>query len=230
MLGNLRAFSMGPPLGRALPFPVISGKVKPADATAPDARDTSRPSDEELVSRVAAQEAAALRLLLSRHSRLVMRIALRILRDQGEAEEVVQDVFFYVYRRAALFDASKGTVRGWIVQLAYHRAFDRRTYLHRRGFYAGTDVASVADTLVGETDLDRQIGSQLSRVQLEKAFEELPERQRRTLELFYFEGLDLREIAERLGEPVANVRHHYYRGLKKLQNSAVVQKLRDREK
>ena len=58
----------------------------------------------------------------------------------------------------------------------------------------------------------------------------LAERQRRTLELFYFEGLELREISEKLGEPLSNVRHHYYRGLKKLQKSAIVQKLRDPEK
>jgi RNA polymerase sigma-70 factor (ECF subfamily) len=219
-----------PPFERALPFPPISGRATSAHATSQDLRDISNASDEKLIGRVAMKEAAALRLLLNRYSRLVMRIALRILHDAGEAEEVVQDVFFYVYQRAALFDSLKGTGRGWIVQLAYHRAFDRRTYLNRRGFYAGTDVANVADTLAGEGDLDQEIGSRLSRAQLERAFEELPERQRRTLELFYFEGLELREIAELFGEPLANVRHHYYRGLKKLQKSAVVQKLRDREK
>jgi len=219
-----------PPFERALPFPPISARATSAHVTSQDLPDISSASDEKLIVRVAMKESASLRLLLNRYSRLVMRIALRILHDAGEAEEVVQDVFFYVHQHAALFDSLKGTGRGWIVQLAYHRAFDRRTYLNRRGFYAGTDVANVADTLAGEGDLDQEIGSRLSRAQLEKAFEELPERQRRTLELFYFEGLELREIAECLGEPLANVRHHYYRGLKKLQKSAVVQKLRDREK
>ncbi len=184
--------------------------------------------DEQLISRVAARDANALGDLIDRYSRLVIRIAARILRDYGEAEEVMQEVFLYVYQKAALFDPSKGAGRGWIVQLAYHRAFDRRTYLSRRGFYTGTNVAPLADTLSGNTDLDREIGLRLSRAQLEKAFEELPERQRRTLELFYFEGLDLKEISERLGEPLANVRHHYYRGLKKLQKSAIVQKLREK--
>jgi len=182
------------------------------------------------MSSVVANDSGALRLLINRYSRLVLRIALRILHDYGEAEEVVQEVFLYVHQKAVLFDASKGTGRGWIVQLAYHRAFDRRTYLARRGFYAGTDVDSLTDTLLGETDLDRKIGLQLSRTQLEKAFEELPERQRRTLELFYFGGLELREISERLDEPLSRVRHYYYRGLNRLRKSAFIQQLRDREK
>ena len=209
------------PQGRALRFPLSQSSTVDVAPIIVD--------DEALISRVK-EDPAALRLLLDRYCRLVMRIAVRILHDYGEAEEVVQDVFLYVYQKAAMFDASKGTGRGWIVQLAYHRAFDRRTYLDRRGFYAGTDIDSVADTVLGDTNLDREIGSRLSRAQLEKAFEELPERQRRTLEMFYFEGLDLRQISEAMGEPLANVRHYYYRGLKKLQKSAIVQKLREREK
>jgi RNA polymerase sigma-70 factor (ECF subfamily) len=218
-----------PPFDRSLAFPPIWGKAKPSDSAQAHPED-SIVSDEELIHRVAKKEVIALRLLLERHSRLVRRIALRILHDDGEAEEVVQDVFFYVFQKAALFDAIKGSARGWIVQLTYHRAFDRRKYLNRRAFYDGTDLASVADTLVGEADLERKIAARLNRTQLEKAFQELPERQRRTLELFYFEGLELREIAQRLNEPFESVRHHYYRGLKKLQKSAVIRKLRDQEK
>ena len=78
---------------------------------------------------------------------------------------------------------------------------------------------------MGETDLDRETGSKLDRVRLEKAFAELPERQRRTLELFYFEGMELKEIAEELNEPLGNVRHYYYRGLERLRKSAFVQEL-----
>jgi RNA polymerase sigma-70 factor, ECF subfamily len=62
-------------------------------------------------------------------------------------------------------------------------------------------------------------------VHLQKAFEELPEMQRRTLELFYFEGLALREVSAELSESLGNVRHHFYRGLERLRNSALVQRL-----
>jgi RNA polymerase sigma-70 factor, ECF subfamily len=233
------------PPGRALPFPLVWGKPK-ATAVRSEAASNERTEtyveeisarranspeladdDARLISRVAAGHPSALGHLIDRYSRLVMRIAVRILHDYGEAEEIMQEVFLYIHQKAAWFDASKGTGRGWIVQLAYHRAFDRWTYLNRRGFYSGTDAGFMADTLLGSTDLDREVGLRLNRAQLEKAFEELPERQRHTLELFYFEGLDLREISERLGEPLGNVRHHYYRGLKKLQKSAIVQKLRE---
>lgn len=185
-------------------------------------------TDEELMGRLKTNDAAALHFLFDRYSRLVLSIALRILRDYGEAEEIVQETYCYLYQKAALFDAAKGTAKGWIVQVAYHRALDRRAHLARRGFYLGTDVGSLDDTLLGETDLDREIRSKLNRAHLEKAFEELPERQRRTLELFYFEGLELREISEKLKEPLENIRHHYYRGLEKLRKSAFVQKLREK--
>ena len=218
--------------GRAIPFPLVSTD----EPQAPAVRNSHGESvdlfidDESLLSRVAANDSAALGELIDRYSRLVMRIAVRILHDYAEAEEIVQEVFLYIYRKSSLFDPMKGTGKGWILQLAYHRALDRWTYLNRRGFYLGTDTAAVADTLEGNVDLDRQIGSRINRVQLEKAFEELPERQRRTLEHFYFEGLELREISEKMGEPLGNIRHYYYRGLKKLQSSAIVQKLRDRKK
>ena len=114
-----------------------------------------------------------------------------------------------------------------MLQIALHRALDRRVHLARRGFYVGTDTGSLDDTLLGETDLDREIGAKLNRIQLEKAFDELPESQRVTLELFYFEGFDLREISRKLNQPLGNTRHHFYRGLERLRKSAFVQRLRE---
>lgn len=217
-----------PPQGRAVPFPFIWGKQRTRHVELPSSPEFAQLSDEVLMGRLQAKDSAALHLLFDRYSRLVLAVALRIVRDYGEAEELVQDAFLCVYQKAALFDASRGTAKAWIIQVAYHRALDRREYLGRRGFYRGTDIASLDDTLLGETDLDREIRSRLNRAHLEKAFEELPERQRQTLELFYFEGLELREIGEKLDEPLANVRHHYYRGLEKLRKSAFVQKLREK--
>ena len=217
-----------PPQERALPLPVVWGRTRRRVIDEPDAAASEGIDDEELMGRLQANETTALDLLFDRYSRLVLGIALRVLRDYGEAEDVVQEVFFHVFQKAALFDPLKGSAKGWIVQIAYHRALDKRAQLGRRGFYLGTEIKSLDDTLLGETDLDREIGAKLNRVQLEKAFEELPEMQRRTLELFYFEGLELREIAEKLNEPLENVRHHYYRGLAKLRKSAFVKKLREK--
>jgi RNA polymerase sigma-70 factor, ECF subfamily len=214
-----------PPPGRALSFPVAWGKSPERPATAPDAVERRIPSDQEVMARLQSNDSSALEILFDRYARLVLRIARGVLRDSGEAEDVVQDAFFHLYKKSMLFDGSKGAVKSWILQIALHRALDRKAHLARRGFYLGTDIGSLDDTLLGETDLDREIGAKLNRVRLEKAFEELPDIQRLTLELFYFEGLNLREISAKLNEPLGNTRHHFYRGLERLRRSAFVQKL-----
>jgi RNA polymerase sigma-70 factor (ECF subfamily) len=82
---------------------------------------------------------------------------------------------------------------------------------------------------VGRDDTEHDVGVRLDFSLLQGAFEELTPVQRQTLELFYFEGLDLREIAQRLQEPFGNVRHHFYRGLERLRKSPAVKRLRDNQ-
>jgi RNA polymerase sigma-70 factor (ECF subfamily) len=218
---------MSSPLqGRSLPFPVFRSPERERALVVAETTEIRVESDEELMGRLQIQDAHALSLLFDRYSRLVLAIALRILKDHGEAEEVVQEAFFYIYRKAALFDPARGCAKTWLVQIAYHRALDRKSYLARRGFYLGTEIGALGDTLLGKTDLDREIGAELNRAHLEKAFEQLPEMQRRTLDLFFFGGLELREISIKLHEPLGNIRHHFYRGLERLRNSAFVRRLR----
>ena len=214
-----------PPPGRALTLPIAWNKSRERPAVPPEVSEPGILSDEEAMARLQSNDTNALEILFDRYSRLVLSVARGIVRDNGEAEDVVQEAFFYLYKKAALFDGSKGSVKNWILQIGLHRALDRKAHLARRGFYVGTDLGSVDDTVLGETDLDREVGAKLNRVQLEKAFEQLPEAQRLTLELFYFEGLDLREISEKLSEPIGNTRHHFYRGLERLRKSAFVQRL-----
>ena len=215
-----------PPNGRALALPVVWGTSRET-AVATPAVEVRSPSDEELMSRLQAKDAKSLEQLFVRYSKLVFGIALRILNDHSEAEEVVQEAFFYAYRKALLFDPLKGSAKGWIVQIAFSRARDRKAHLSRRGFYSGTDIDSVDDTLIGQSDVEHEIGTRLDFSQLQCAFEDLTQMQRQTLEMFYFQGLELREISERLGEPFGNVRHHFYRGLERLRKSPAVKRLRE---
>ncbi len=215
------------PPRRALTFPTVWDPIQERAASAAQGAKTRIPSDEDAMACLQSNDTRALEILFDRYARLVFRIARGVVRDTGEAEDVVQEAFFHVYKKCLLFDKAKGSVKNWILQVALHRALDRKEHLARRGFYLGTDLTSLDDTLLGGTDLDREIGSKLNRAQLQKAFQELPEVQRVTLELFYFEGLDLREISERLSEPLGNTRHHFYRGLERLRKSAFVQKLRE---
>ncbi len=215
------------PPRRALTFPTVWDPVRDCAASPVQGPKTRILSDEDAMASLQSNDTSALEILFDRYARLVFRIARGVVRDTGEAEDVVQEAFFHVYKKCLLFDQAKGSVKNWILQVALHRALDRKEHLARRGFYLGTDLTSLDDTLLGGTDLDREIGSRLNRAQLRKAFQELPGVQRVTLELFYFEGLDLREISERLSEPLGNTRHHFYRGLERLRKSAFVQKLRE---
>ena len=163
-------------------------------------------------------------LLFDRYSGLVLGIAWRILRDPIEAEDVVQEVFFYVYRKSQLYDPSKGSFRAWIIQIAFSRALDRKLHLARWRFYSGQDPGVLE--MPGGSNPEQEIDRRLSREYLERALAELSEMQRRTIEFFYFADLDLREISERLSEPLGCVRHHLYRGLEHLRKSTVLSTLR----
>jgi RNA polymerase sigma-70 factor (ECF subfamily) len=215
-----------PPNGRALALPVVWGSTREPALSLPVVEVRS-PSDEEVMSSLQAKDSKALELLFDRYSGLVFGIALRILNDHSEAEEVVQEAFFYIYQKALIFDPLKGSAKGWVVQVAFSRARDRKAHLSRRGFYSGTDIDSLDDTLLGQNDVEREIEARLDFSQLQCAFEDLTHMQRQTLEMFYFEGMELREISERLHEPFGNVRHHFYRGLERLRKSPAVKRLRE---
>jgi RNA polymerase sigma-70 factor (ECF subfamily) len=214
-----------PPYERVLPLTLLTGCGRASSRTASERPETlvsALAEDHELMVQLRTREAKALEILFDRYSRLVFTISLRILRDYGEAEDAVQDTFLYLYRSATLFDPAKGSAKAWIVQVAYHRALDRKSRMSRAGLFLGTKIDFADDMLIGATDLDREIGTRLDRARLERAFAELPEVQRRTLEMFYFDGLELREIAEKLNESLGNVRHYHYRGLERLRNSVFV--------
>ncbi len=220
---------MGSPTARALPVPFLYSKKDAQPAAAPVKSESHLWDDETLMASLKDGDKAALIEMLRRYCRLVLSIAIWILRDVAEAEEIVQEVFLFLHQRSSDFDRNKGDAKGWGVQLAYHRSLDRQRFLRRTETYLGTDEHAVADTLAGTSDLDRQVASRESRVLLKEAFENLSERQRRTLELFFFEDLDYGEIADRIGESQENVRHYYYRGLQKLRKDAQIKKLRDKQ-
>ena len=83
-------------------------------------------SDEVLVAQVCGGSREALAILFRRYARLVHTVANRILRDSAEADDLLQEVFLFIHRKGGAFDASKSSARSWIVQMAYHRAIDRR--------------------------------------------------------------------------------------------------------
>jgi RNA polymerase sigma-70 factor (ECF subfamily) len=189
-------------------------------------------SDEELLEQVCQGTREALGILFRRHARTVRNVAYRILRNEAEADDLVQEVFIFICRKAALFNVSGGTGRSWIVQVAYHRAFDRRRHLITRHFYTSQELDDAAlnmadrryEILFSEWSMEAVWG----REWVENLRALLSPSQLSTIELHFFEGYTFDEIADRLGQTLSNTYHHYYRGLEKLRKSAVARKLRSK--
>jgi RNA polymerase sigma-70 factor (ECF subfamily) len=189
--------------------------VTPIDVTPQaDAR-----TDAELLGDICADNPDALAPLFARYVRLVRGIAHRILRDRAEAEDVTQEIFLEIYRKAHLFSAERGSVRVWLLQYVYHRALRRKAALRRRAAYRGEEIDTL-DTRVPERP--PRLSREECRWILHSGLDQLPTRQRATLELTCFEDLPLRDVAQRLGLSIGCTRHHYYRGLERLRRWARV--------
>jgi RNA polymerase sigma-70 factor (ECF subfamily) len=172
-------------------------------------------SDEDLLLQVGNGSKDALSVLFRRHATPVFSVARRILRDAAEAEDLVQELFLFVFQKAALFDPTKGSAASWIIQMAYHRAIDRRRYLGVRHHYDVQDLCEERHLDArGQSSIDELAAKQI----LNRLRYELSAEQRQTLELHLFEGYTFREIAERTGQTFGNVRHHYYRSLERLRS------------
>jgi RNA polymerase sigma-70 factor (ECF subfamily) len=155
----------------------------------------------------------AMETLFHRFGRLVYRVAFQILRDAGEAEDVTQEIFLELYRKAHLYDPSRGSVRVWILQYAYHRSLRRKVALLRRAGYLAEPLDEDTWTADGHPT---QLTPEERRWVLRAALSQLPARQRATLELTCFEELSLRDVAARLRVSLGCARHYYYRGLARL--------------
>ena len=172
-------------------------------------------SDDELMHLVAAGRQDALTVIFDRYHRLVFSSAVRIVRDPGEAEEVVQTVFLDIFRAAASFDPRKGILKVWVLQYAYHRALHRKRHLVANQFYRREEIEAAIETgtnrlLSGELPETKRLAQQM--------LAKLKPRQRTVLEMTYYEGLTAEEIAAKLGESVNVVRHDLHRSLKALRN------------
>ncbi len=178
------------------------------------ARPASEPGDESLLVRLQSGDMEALELLFHRYSRLLLGIARRVLQDNQEAEDLVQDIFLSLFYKGKTYDPAKGLARAWFVQVTYHRAYDRRRYLNTRSFYDRT--GGNRKEALPPTSGDNAEEFMAWQSCLRPAFDQLSEDQRRTLMLHFYEGYTIREISERLGQPLGNVQHHLYRGIDRL--------------
>lgn len=175
-------------------------------------------ADAELMAGLRGTGGDALGALVRRYTRLVHRVASGILRDAGEAEDVTQEVFFEIYRKAHLYDPARGSVRVWLLQYAYHRSLRRRDALRRRAAWRGEPLETIEARPLNARPAGPAWG--LSRDEcrwlIDAGLAELPPRQRLTLELTCFHGLTLADVASHLRVSLGSARHYYYRGLARL--------------
>jgi RNA polymerase sigma-70 factor (ECF subfamily) len=174
-------------------------------------------TDEDLMAALRMGCNDALAVLFERHSPLVFRIARSILRDDGEAEETVQRVFLDVFKAVSQFNTDRGTFKTWLLQYAYHRSINRRQHLESNRFYSRDELHELApaEFSCGGGYL-LCLPPQEVACLVEQVLATLESRQRRVIELTYFEGLTAEEIATKTGDTASSVRHNLYRGLAKL--------------
>ena len=197
----------------SLPFTETSS----AAGTAAETGFHSKASDESLLAAVQAGDTDALTCLFRRYSGLARGIGRRILRDDGEAEDLVQDVFLFLYRNSCVFDSSKNKARSWIIQIIYYKAVSRRRYLSSRQFFAQTNHKGRENEAAVPCASHEHSGDALfARIAVAEVLGTLTEDQRETLRLYFFEGRTLNEISAKLNRSLGNVRHHYYRALDRL--------------
>jgi RNA polymerase sigma-70 factor, ECF subfamily len=180
------------------------------------ARHQQDHTDEELMRQVAAGHPEALGPLYSRYAPRVLAMALHTV-DRGTAEEIVQEVFLQVWRKASTFEPERGNFRPWVFQIAHNRILNEIRRRGRRPFLEpdpeGRQVTAVPDPAPQPDEL---VSSAEDRTALRLALESLPADQRRALEMAFFGDLTHQQVAAKLHLPLGTVKTRIRSGLQRL--------------
>jgi RNA polymerase sigma-70 factor (ECF subfamily) len=168
------------------------------------------------MQRLTSRDATAFGVLFDRYQGLSLAVAMRVVGDRHEAEEVVQEAFLSLWRQAGLYRRDRGPVRGWLLSIVRHRAID---WVRRRaGRPALTDLDEILD-YASSVDVFQRVEQQLLRGEIRVALAALPAEQRTVLELAYWGGLTHSEIAAQTGVPPGTVKGRLRLALQKLRES-----------
>jgi RNA polymerase sigma-70 factor (ECF subfamily) len=168
-------------------------------ASGPDAD-----SDDSLLDAIRRRDEGAIAALYDRYGRLAFGLAYRVVGERNAAEDVVQEAFLSIWRRAASFETARGSVRTWVLSIVHHRAIDRL-----RGTAGRTrQDAPIEDfeRILAIDDPWREVSQVIQRETLQKAIATLPDAQRQAVEMAYFDGFTQQEIATRMDVPVGTVK------------------------
>jgi len=175
-------------------------------------------SERELAAQLQRGDVGGVESLYDRYGRLAYSLAYRMLNDAAASEEVVQEAFLALWRNVSSFDATRGTLRAWLLTIVRNRAIDRL-----RGSRGQQPIASI-EQLNRSTEVPdawETVSLELERKQVREALAALPAEQRRTLELAYFGGLTQVEIARQMEVPLGTVKGRMRIGLEKVRSFLV---------
>lgn len=172
-------------------------------------------SDVELLARACDGDAEAFEAIYDRHAPAAFSLARRICRDQGVAEDIVQDAFLSLWRGRDRYDAARGQVRTWLLGIVHNSAIDRlrRSGVHER---RRASAEGIEDRLEAPERTEEEVAQREEATEVRGALCNLPEEQRRVIELAYFDGLTHTQIASMLDQPVGTVKGRMRLGLLKL--------------
>jgi len=172
--------------------------------------------DTGLVSRMQARDPRALAEFYDRYGRAVYALILRVVRDTGIAEDLVQETFLRVWNRVHGFDAQKGSIGPWLLAVARNRAID---YLRSAGGRERNAVEyEETDHPALYTNMEQELLASDKARRVKSAIDKLSPNQRQVIELAYFEGLSQTEMAERMGQPLGTVKTWVRTALKNLRD------------
>jgi len=171
----------------------------------------------DLLARVANRERAAFEQLYARYSNILYATAMKFLKQDADAQDVVQDVFIQIWDKAKLYDPTKGKPLTWALTMTRNRSIDRIRAIQRRTRLRDDfESETVADESAGVREALSEVDASEKSQILRDAVGRLSPEQRKVIELAFFGGLTQSEVAARLGEPLGTIKARARRGLMKL--------------
>ena len=156
-------------------------------------------SDQSLMEQVRAGREQAMTAVFDRYARLVYSVALRVLKDEGQAEDVTQEIFFQLWRNPDSFSFSRGALGTWLLVVARNRAIDQ---LRQRRPSEPVDEIVIASA----TNLQSEAECGILMQRVRGILGDLPQEQQQSLQMAFFDGLTHSEIAQRTGQPLGTVK------------------------
>jgi RNA polymerase sigma-70 factor (ECF subfamily) len=198
----------------AVTMSIMFERLRPGGGRDPAERLRSL-ADEELMQLVHRSDPGAFEVIYDRHANVAFSLAQRMCAQRALAEEVVQDAFLSLWRSRARYDASRGSVRTWLLGIVHNRAIDalRRRTVRERGVIS---EEGIEERLVAPERTDEQFARREEARAIRGALEQLPDEQSRVIELAYFGGLTHSQIAAMLDTPVGTVKGRMRLGLAKM--------------